>query len=111
MKTLLLVFAALTYASAAAASSCGDKIADLEARSQKSPPAADSMSLESTDAKLHHQPTAGSVGDASASADSPATRRSAHFQILIEQALAADHSGDIAECEASVREAQKTLEP
>jgi hypothetical protein len=115
MKALVIIVGALAVAHAAEASPCGEKIAALQARFSASPAAADpaiaGTETESVDAKLHHQPTAGSVATAEASADSEAARRSAHFQIEIEQAQAADDSGDARSCEEAVVEAQKALPP
>ncbi len=110
MKALFLAFGALCLAEAAQASPCAKQIADLEAR-HKSGSAPDiGSSGESVDAMLHHQPTASSVGDAGAdSVDSKQAERDAHFQIEIEQAKAAENSGDVAGCEAAVAEARKAL--
>jgi hypothetical protein len=112
MKAHFLLFGALCFAGAAQASPCAKQIADLEAR-HKSGPAPDAGSAgESVDAMLHHQPTANSVGGAGAAADSVDSKqadRDAHFEIEIEQAKAAEDSGDVAGCEAAVREARKAL--
>jgi hypothetical protein len=62
---------------------------------------------------LHHQPTASAVSGAGAAADSADSKRAerdAHFEIEIEQAKAAEDSGDVAGCEAAVSEARKTLD-
>ena len=110
MKALFLAFGALCLAGAAEASPCAKRIADLEAR-HKSGSALDAGSAgESVDAMLHHQPTASSVGGAGAdSTDSKQVERDAHFEIEIEQAKAAENSGDVAGCEAAVAEARKAL--
>ena len=111
MKSLYLVLGALCLAGAAQASPCGKQIAALEAQ-HKSGPAPGGGAGESVDAMLHHQPTASAVGGAGAAADSADSKRAerdAHFEIEIEQAKAAEDSGDVAGCEAAVAEARKAL--
>ena len=63
------------------------------------------------DAKLHHQPTASSVGGANASADLQTTLKRARFQNDIFTAQAAEHSGDVSGCEAAAAAAEKDLAP
>jgi hypothetical protein len=113
MKALILILGALCFAGAAQASPCAKQIADLEAKHGSGSPAPTGGSAsESVDATLHHQPTASSVNGAGAaadSADSEAARRDAHFEIEIEQAQAAEDSGDVAGCEAAVAEARRAL--
>lgn len=117
MKALILALGAFAFSQAAAASPCGERIAALETRFNAAPPAAGAQpigtggaaAVETTGAKLHHQPGAASAPDADLSPDSEASRRSAHFKVLIEQARAADNSGDARECEASANEAAKAL--
>ncbi len=116
MKALVIFAGALVLANAAAASPCGERVNALESRFNAAPPVAgaqpagtDATAVETTGAKLHHQPGAASAADADASADSASSRRSAHFKVLIEQARAADDSGDAKECEASATEAEKAL--
>ena len=108
--------AACLTISAAAASPCGQRIAALEKRydSAGGNAAAAKADLkgsapETTGALLHHQPTAASVAGAESAADSPAAVRRAQFQVMIEQARAADHANDAAECAASANEAEKAL--
>ena len=101
--------AALCLAGLAQASPCARQIAALQAR-HAGPAAGDAA--ESVDAMMHRQPTASSVsgaGPAADSADSKRAERDAHFEIEIEQAKAADDSGDVAGCEAAVAEARKAL--
>ena len=111
MKTVFLAaLAALALTAPAAASPCGERIAALEKRAGASAPAdLSGTAAETTGARLHHQPTVGSVEGAEKSADSPEAVRSAKFQVAIEQARAADDSGDAKECEASANEAEKAL--
>ena len=115
-RWILAALGAALLAAPAAASPCGDRIAELEKRFGDNTPAVEAAkpdlkgsAPETTGAMLHHQPTAGSVAGAQASADSPDAVRAAKFQVAIEQARAADHSGDAKECEASANEAQKQL--
>ena len=101
------------------ASPCGERITELERRFNAMSPAGETAEAakpdlqgtapESTGAMLHHQPTTGSVATAEQSADSPQAVRAAKFQVMIEQARAADHSNDAKECEASANEAEKSL--
>lgn len=115
MRSLFLALAALCLAGAAQASPCAQQIADLEAKHGAGSPAPNAGSSgESVDAMLHHQPTASSVtgaGPAANAADSKRAERDAHFEIEIEQAKAAEDSGDVAGCEAAVAEARKALAP
>ncbi|HXT09541.1 MAG TPA: hypothetical protein VN715_21710 [Roseiarcus sp.] len=112
MKALYLALGALCLAGAAEASPCAKQIAALEAQ-HKSGPALDAgSSSESVAALLHRQPTASSVNGAGAAADaadSKQAERDAHFEIEIEQAKAAEDSGDTGGCEAAVAEARKAL--
>ena len=84
-----------------------EKIAALQARYNGSKPfgqptpAAEPAAPESTGAKLHRQPTTPSVAGADAAADSEAARKSPHFPVKIEEARAAEHSGDWRGCEAA----------
>ena len=108
--TLLAALAAMAFATPAAASPCGERIAVLEKRAgAAASPDLQGTAPETTGAMLHHQPTVGSVAGAEKSADSPEAVRAARFQVYIEQARAADHSGDARECEASANEAEKAL--
>jgi hypothetical protein len=119
MKTTILACAAILMAGPAMASACGDRIAELEKRFNAQSPAGESAEAakpdlqgtapESTGAMLHHQPTTGSVSNAEQSADSPQAVRAAKFQVMIEQARAANDSNDEKECEASANEAAKAL--
>jgi hypothetical protein len=108
--TFLAALAALALAAPAAASPCGERIAALEKRAgAAASPDLQGTAPETTGALLHHQPTVGAVAGAERSADSPESVRTAKFQVDIEQARAADDSGDAKECEASANEAQKQL--
>jgi len=111
MKTLFLAaFASALVAAPAAASPCGERIASLEKRAGTSAsPSLQGTAPETTGAMLHHQPTAGAVAGAQRSADSPEATRKAKFEVFIEQARAANNSGDARECEASASEAEKAL--
>lgn len=112
MKAIFLVLGALCLAGAAQASPCAKQIADLEARHESGPAPDAGSTGESVDAMLHHQPTASSVSGAGAAAnaaDSKRAERDAHFEIEIEQAKAAEDSGDVAGCQAAVAEARKAL--
>ena len=119
MKAYLIVLGALLLAPAAQASPCTERLASLQARFDKQPHSAVSSpdvagtAAETTGAKLHHQPTVGAVegaeAHANASPDSLSAERSAHFQVLMEQAKAAADSGDERECQASANEAEKAL--
>ena len=107
MNVPILALSALALAGAAQASPCGDKIAKLESRYEAAAPVA--SGTETTAAKLHHQPTPASIGDASADADSPASVRDARFKVAIEEARAADHAGDASICEGAVARAEAAL--
>ena len=112
MKSLLIAVGALVFAQSAAASPCGDRIAKLQAQAGGRASAADPASTagsgaETADAKLHHQPTAATAGDASSPAMSEDSLRSARFQNDLFQAQAAEHSGDVAACEAAVTAAER----
>ena len=116
MKALILVVAALSFAETALASPCGEKIAALQKRYDAAPLASGSPPVaaapdaaESTGAKLHHQPTPASPADANESPLSDASVRDAQFRDAMEQARAADDSGDAATCEQSVATAQRLL--
>ncbi len=112
MKSLYLVLGALCLAGAAQASPCGNQIAALEAQHKSGPAPGGGSASESVDAMLHHQPTASAVGGAGAAADSADSKRAdrdAHFEVEIEQAKAAEDSGDVAGCEAAIAEARKAL--
>ena len=120
MKVLILALGALCVAQAANASPCAERVASLQQRFSDNHPAGSgsvsgttegATATETTGAKLHHQPTEASVAGAETKADSQASTRAAHFQVLIDQALAAEHSGDAKECEASANEAEKALTP
>jgi hypothetical protein len=110
MKTLFLVLGVLCFAGGAEASPCARQIAAL--RAQHHSPDSDEKIGESVDATLHHQPTASSVSGAGAAADSKsaeAADRDAHFEIEIDEAQAAEDSGDTAGCEAAVAKARRAL--
>jgi len=116
MKALILVVAALSFAGTAAASPCGEKIAALQKRYDAAPLVAGSPPVgaapdaaESTGAKLHHQPAAASPADANDSPLSDASVKDAQFRDAMEQARAADDSGDAATCQASVATAARLL--
>ena len=116
MKLVLIAIVALALASSASASPCADKIAKLQARFDASAPAAanpigGATAPESDAAKLHHQPTAATAGDASGSPDSETTLKRARFQNDLFNAQAAEHSGDVKGCEAAVAAAEKDLAP
>ena len=117
MKALVIALFGLSFATAAEATTCAAKIAAAEAHYQKSQAAgivgagSSGSAPESTDAKLHHQPTAGSVAGAESSADSSAADRAAIFSVAIEQAKAAENSGDVSGCESAVADAEKALRP
>jgi len=112
MRFLLIAVGALVFAQSAAASPCGDRIARLQAEAGGASAATDTASTagsaaETEAAKLHHQPTAATAGDASSPADSDATLRNARFQNDLFQAQAANDSGDAAACEAAVTAAER----
>jgi len=117
MKCFVLATCILAIAGVAEASPCSERVAALQARFQAehpsgaASPGTEADAAETTAAKLHHQPTEESVANAESKADAAADARSAHFQIEIEQAQAAADSGDEAECEKSVAEAQRALAP
>jgi hypothetical protein len=117
MKFLAIGFCALAFAQGAAASPCADRIAKLQARFDAAAPAQGAKPLDApsapttADAKLHRQPSAASVGDANASADSPTTLKHARFQNDIFRAQAAENAGDISECMAAASDAEKDLAP
>ncbi len=112
MKALFIVIGALVFAQSAAASPCGDRIARLQAQAGGASAVTDPASTsgagaETADAKLHHQPTAATAGDASGSVTSEAALRNARFQNDLFQAQAANDSGDAAACEAAVAAAER----
>jgi hypothetical protein len=110
MKTLFLVLGALCLAGTAEASPCAKKIAMLRAQHHSAD--SDANVGESVDAMLHHQPTGSSVSGAGAAADSKsaeAADRDAHFEIGMEEAQAAEDSGDDAGCEAAIAKAVRAL--
>jgi hypothetical protein len=120
MKTLLIIgFAAALTSTSALASPCSIKIAQLQARYDASPIAAGAAPVaaatnavgatETVDAKLHHQPSAGSAADADDPAMSEASVRDADFKVQMEQAKAALNSGDEPNCEASAAKAERAL--
>ena len=125
MKTIFIALGAIAVAGAAQASPCGDRVAALEQRynqtheggvSGAGPSLGQSSALagtgaESTGAKLHHQPTEGSVENAAKRADSPSVERDAKFQVAIEEARAAADSGDTASCERSAAAAERLMTP
>jgi hypothetical protein len=114
MKALYLVLGALCLGGAAEASPCAQQIAALEAQHKSGPAPGAGSASESAAALLHRQPTAASVNGAGAAADSADSKRAdrdAHFEIEIEQAKAAQDSGDVAGCEAAVAQARKALAP
>ncbi|MDE3176175.1 MAG: hypothetical protein KGM15_08750 [Pseudomonadota bacterium] len=109
---LTLAGAALTLAGAALASPCGDEIARLQARFDAAAPDATVRAAgvsESTDAKMHHQPTPASAADAKDAADSAASVRDARFEVAIEEARAANDAGDAATCRTAVARAKAAL--
>jgi hypothetical protein len=109
MKRVIIALGALVFAQAAAASPCGDKIARLQSRSSAASATTTSGgAAESADAKLHRQPAA-AAGSVSGSADSEAALREARFQNDLFNAQAAEHSGDMAGCEAAAAAAEKEL--
>ena len=112
MKALYLALGALCLAGAAQASPCAKQIAALEAQHKSGPAPTAGSAAESVAATLHRQPTVASVegaGPAADAANSKQAERDAHFEIEIEQAKAAEDSGDVAGCEAAVGEARKAL--
>jgi hypothetical protein len=117
MKAFVLGLSVLAFAGAAQASPCSEKIAALQSRYETAKaagvvtPGPDATAPETTSAKLHRQPTVGSVAHAEAKADTEADQREAHFQIKMDEARAAENSGDARTCEAAVAEAEKSLTP
>jgi hypothetical protein len=116
MKTILLALAAVALAGPAAAGPCAVRIAQLQARYNAAPLLKGAepfdkgvTGTETAAALLHHQPTPASTADADADALSPASVRNARFKIEIEQAIAAEHAGDEATCEASATQAERAL--
>ena len=116
MKVLMFVVAALPFAETATASPCGEKIAALQRRYDAAPLAsgaqpvdAPATGAETTGAKLHHQPAPASAADAKDPALSDLSVRDAQFKDAMEQAKAADDSGDVATCQASARTAERLL--
>jgi hypothetical protein len=118
MKAALIVLFALVLGGAAAASPCGDRIAQLQSRYDAHPIIAGSgpvgaapSAAESETATLHHQPAPATDADATAPAMSPASIRDARFRNEMEMARAAEHSGDAAGCEAATTQAERALNP
>ena len=118
MKALVVALCGVAFAGVAQASPCAERIAALQSRydqlqaagaAEPAPDAPDATAPESTAAKLHRQPTAASVAHAETKADTEAEDKAAHFQIEIEQARAAEDSGDVKTCEAAAAEAEKAL--
>jgi hypothetical protein len=111
-----VALAAGLVATPAMASPCGQRVAALQKRYETAggngaaaKPDLQGSAPQTTGAMLHHQPTQGSVAGAERSADSPDAVRSAKFQVMIEQARAADNANDAKECEVSANEAEKAL--
>jgi hypothetical protein len=117
MKAIVIALCGLALAGAAHASPCGQKIAALQTRFAHTHATGDAApdlagtAPETAAARLHHQPTEGSVTAAEGQADSSASQRAAHFQVEIEEARAAEDSGDVRGCEAAVAQAEKSLAP
>jgi hypothetical protein len=117
MKILAMALGAMAFAQAAAASPCGDRIAKLQAQYDAAKPAAAAdvpvgaagVAAETTQARLHHQPSAATPGDALNSPNSEAALRNARFRNDMFNAQAAEDSGDVAGCEAALAAAQKEL--
>jgi hypothetical protein len=120
MKPFVLALCGFALVGAANASPCGEKIAALQQRYDKlqsagvvspDPAVSGATAPETTGALLHHQPTAASVAGAENSADSRAATKAAKFQVDIEQARAAEDSGDFQGCESAAADAEKALTP
>jgi hypothetical protein len=116
MKTLLLALAAIFLAAPAAAGPCADKIAGLQARYDAAPLAQGAAPVdnsaagaETADAKLHHQPAPANAADADDPAMSAQSVRDAKFKVAMEEATAAEHSGDEGTCETAAARAEQAL--
>ena len=119
MKTLLLTCAALAVATPAFAGPCAEKISQLQSRYDSAPlaqgeaPVAAATSAagteETTGAKLHHQPAPASAADSKDAPMSEASTRDARFKVAMEEATAAEHSGDEPTCESAAARAARAL--
>jgi len=118
MKTILLALAAISLAAPAAAGPCAEKIARLQSRYDAAPLAKGAEPLgglapaaETAGAKLHHQPAPASAADADDPAMSAQSIRDARFKVAIDEARAAEDSGDEPTCEAAAARAERALSP
>jgi hypothetical protein len=120
MKTVLLTCAALALATPAFAGPCAEKITHLQSRYDSAPIAqgeapvaeatgATSAAGESIGAKLHHQPAPASAADANDPAMSERSTRDARFKVAMEEATAAEDSGDEPTCESAAARAAQAL--
>ena len=117
MKPLFLILTLLALATPALAGPCAEKISQLQSRYDSAPlaqgeapvPTGTPAAGESTAAKLHHQPAPASAADANDPAMSESTTRDAQFKVAMEEATAAEHSGDEPTCETAAARAEHAL--
>ncbi len=113
MNRLSTLLALLSLAaSPALAGPCTEDIAAAQTRySQRLDAAAASgpTATETTAAKLHHQPTPGSVAQAEARVGDLKPEAGKQFDAAISRARAADAAGDAATCKAALNDAAAAL--
>ncbi len=116
MKAMIVALTAISVAAPAAAGPCAEKIAALQSRYDAAPLAQGEAPVdngaggaETATAKLHHQPAPANAADADDPAMSAQSIRDARFKVAMEEATAAEDSGDEATCEAAAARAERAL--